>query len=110
MEHQPGQGLARRLLAMRPASGRARHVPAPCRIFFVQVYDRVPSCSMCQCSCKMLDAPTRVPGLIQRHHPQGFIHRHRAGRGPTEPPIVQPRDPLGFIAVLPAAKCPLRDP
>ena len=45
-----------------------------------------------------------VVGLVPRHHPERFIHGHRAGRGATKPSVLQPR---GVIASTPAAKRPL---
>ena len=59
---------------------------------------------------EMLDGPARVAGLIQRHHPQRLIDRHRTGREPADPPILQPLGPLRVIAATPAAKRPLRHP
>ena len=108
MQHHARQRLAGSLLAMRPASGSPGHMSRGLQGLLRPAIGPRPAVLGLPAFVEVLDGPARVPGRIPRHHAQRLIDRHRAGREPTDPPILQPLDPFGVIAPTPAAKRPFR--
>src|SRR5579884_1422227 len=82
MQHQTWQRFAGPLLAVCPASRRTGDLAGGLQgLLRPRIRPRPPMLGL-PALVDMLDGPPRVAGLIQHHHPQGFVHGHRAGRGP----------------------------
>src|SRR5574337_1273359 len=79
MEHHPWQGLAGSLLAMRAAPRCADDLALSLQPLLRPGVGACSAMVLLPALVEMFDGPSRIPGLIQRHHLQDFVDWDRSG-------------------------------